>query len=290
MEPSTHCDDATRRPRWAGLLAASHPGPVVLVTLLATAFAVGIGASAGAVVLVTLAVLAGQLSVGWSNDWIDAGRDRVTARPDKPVVTGAVSVTVLRRCALAALLACVVLSLATGWVPGAVHLAAVASAWSYNLLLKSTPLSWLPYALSFGLLPMFVVLACLPPAGTAPWAIGATALLGVGAHVANTLPDLEDDRRTGVRGLPHRIGPAASRLLAPVVLVTATAVVVLGPDRQPGALVWGGAGVALVLAVAAGVVARTRPRSRMPFSLSMAVAAVCVLLLVLAAPEVAEGA
>ncbi|UFU06982.1 UbiA family prenyltransferase [Ruania halotolerans] len=274
----------------AGLLAACHPGPVVLVTVLAAAFAVGFGASLGSAVLITLAVLAGQLSVGWSNDWIDAGRDRVSARSDKPTVSGAVSVVTLRRCALAALMACVGLSLATGWAPGGVHLAAVASAWSYNVVLKSTVFSWLPYAVSFGLLPIFVVLASAPAASTAGWAILGTALLGIGAHVANTLPDLDDDRRTGVRGLPHRIGPAASRLLAPLVLVSATAVVVLGPERQPGAVGWLAAGIAVALAATAGLVARARPRSRMPFTLSMAVAGICVILLVVAAPEVAVQA
>src|SRR5690606_29286146 len=109
--------------------------------------------------------------------------------------------------------------------------------------------SWLPYAVSFGLLPIFVVLAHSPDAATSGWAVAAAALLGLGAHVANTLPDLEDDRRTGVRGLPHRIGPAAARLLAPLVLAAATAVVVFGPDREPGLTEWLGAGVAGALAI-----------------------------------------
>ncbi|WP_223405046.1 UbiA family prenyltransferase [Occultella gossypii] len=268
-----------------GLRSASHPGPTAVVTLLAAAFALGVGANAPQAVLVTLAVLAGQLSVGWSNDWIDAERDAAVARGDKPVVAGTVSVALLRRAALLALAACVVLSLATGWAAGAVHLAAVASAWSYNLVLKVTPLSWLPYAVSFGLLPIFVVMACVPGASTAPWAVLATALLGIGAHVANTLPDLEYDRRTGVRGLPVRIGRPASSLLAPLVLMLATVVVVLGPDHPPGPAVWTGAAVTCVLAAAAGVVGRIRTRSRLPFALSMAVAAVCVVLLVMAAPE-----
>ena len=269
-----------------GLVSASHPGPTAVVTVLAAAFAVGVGAGPGTALLVTLAVLAGQLSVGWSNDWIDAGRDIAVARGDKPVVSGVVSAALLRRAALLAVGACVVLSLATGWAPGATHLAAVASAWTYNLVLKSTVLSWLPYSVSFGLLPVFVVLAS-GESRAAGWAVLATALLGIGAHVANTLPDLEDDRETGVRGLPHRIGRAGARVLAPVVLAVATAVVVLGPDRVPGPVVWTGATTAVVLAGAAGVVARARTRSRMPFALSMAVAAVCVVLLVLASPEVA---
>lgn len=278
------------RPPAAGLVAACHPGPAVVVTVFAAVFAAGVGAAAGTVALVTLAVLSGQLSVGWSNDWIDNGRDWASARADKPAVSGAVSAALLRRCALMALIACVGLSLATGWAAGGVHLAAVASAWSYNLVLKSTVFSWLPYAVSFGLLPIFVVLASTLAATVAAWTVLGAALLGVGAHVANTLPDLQDDRRTGVSGLPHRIGPVASRLVAPVVLAAATAVIVLGPERGPGVAGWLGAGVAIALAIGAGLAARLRAHSRMPFTLSMAVAGVCVILLVLDAPEVAVSA
>lgn len=114
--------------------------------------------------------------MGWSNDWIDAGRDIAVAREDKPVVHGVVSAVLLRRAALLAVVACVILSLATGWLAGATHLAAVASAWAYNLVLKSTALSWLPYAVSFGLLPVFVVLASEGGRATAGWAVLATAL------------------------------------------------------------------------------------------------------------------
>ncbi|MBD7980088.1 UbiA family prenyltransferase [Oerskovia sp. Sa2CUA9] len=270
-----------------GLALASHAGPTVVVTVLAGFFAVGVGSGAGTTALVTAAVLSGQLSVGWSNDWLDARRDLAVDRADKPVVAGLVSVRQVHAAALAAAAACVVLSLATGLVAGLVHLVAVASAWSYNAWLKSTVWSWAPYAVSFGLLPLFVVLASPGERVAAPWAMTATALLGVGAHVANTLPDLEDDRATGVRGLPHRLGRTGASVLAPAVLVTAVGVVVLGPPGPPTAVAWVAGAVAVVLAVSAGVVAVRRTTSRLPFALSMAVAAVCAVLLVLAGPDVA---
>ena len=270
-----------------GLALASHAGPTVVVTVLAGFFAVGVGSGAGTTALVTAAVLSGQLSVGWSNDWLDARRDLAVDRADKPVVAGLVSVRQVHAAALAAAAACVVLSLATGLVAGLVHLVAVASAWSYNAWLKSTVWSWSPYAVSFGLLPLFVVLASPGERVAAPWAMTATALLGVGAHVANTLPDLEDDRATGVRGLPHRLGRTGASVLAPAVLVTAVGVVVLGPPGPPTVVAWVAGAVAVVLAVSAGVVAVRRTTSRLPFALSMAVAAVCAVLLVLAGPDVA---
>ncbi|HLR28808.1 MAG TPA: UbiA family prenyltransferase [Ruania sp.] len=299
---------------WRGtavaLVRACHPAPALLVTVLATAWAVGIGSSGGTIVLVSLAVLTGQLSVGWSNDWLDAGRDAVTGRADKPTVTGAVTAGLLRRCALVAVVLCVGLSLATGWVAGLVHLVTVACGWAYNAGVKSTAWSWLPYALAFGVLPLFVVLAGFPHAAVPVWLMVATALLGVGAHVANTLPDLGDDRRTGVHGLPHRLGRRASSVLAPLVLMLAVLVVAVGPGAfggpggvgspgstggpgglgSPGGPVrWVAVLAAVGVAAAAGIVGWRRPHSRTPFTLSMAVAAICVLLLVQAGAGTMDG-
>ncbi|MFN2537255.1 MAG: UbiA family prenyltransferase [Mycobacteriales bacterium] len=200
------------------LVQACHPGPTVAVTALATALA---GSTDARPVRVALAFLAGQLSVGWSNDWVDADRDRAVARGDKPVVQG-LPVATVRTAALLALTACVPLSLALGWRAGIAHLVAVASAWAYNLGLKATVLSWAPYALSFGLVPSVVTLVRHV---TAPWwATTAGALLGVGAHAANVLPDLDADARTGVRGLPQRLGGRGASLLAGVCLVAASLV------------------------------------------------------------------
>lgn len=268
-----------------GLARASHPAPAAVVTLLATALSAALG-SGVITALVLVAVGSGQLSVGWSNDWIDAARDRAVGRTAKPVVAGLVDASTLRRCAFTALAVCAAASFATGLLPGAAHLAAVGGAWAYNAWLKSTPWSWVPYAVSFGLLVVFVVLAAPGDAVPAPWVVLAAALLGVGAHVANTLPDLDDDLATGVRGLPHRLGRRASGVLAPVLLVAAALTVVAGPTGPPGPAAWAGGALAVVLPVAAGTIALTRPHSRAPFRLSMAVAAVCVVLLALAVPDV----
>ncbi len=266
-----------------GLVAACHPGPTAVVTVISAVLLAGIGTTWSRGLLATAAVLTGQLSIGWSNDWLDAHRDATVRRFDKPVVSGAVTAGMLRSAAWAAAVGCVVLSFATGLRPGLVHVVAVAVAWSYNARLKDSVWSWLPYAVSFGLLPVFLVLT-VPGEAPAAWAVGCAALLGAGAHVANVLPDLDDDAATGVRGLPHRLGRRASGVLAPVLLVGGVAAAVLGTLHAPGGLPALGVlalGVmAAVLAVDAGAVALTRPMSRSPFALSMAVAGLCVVLLV----------
>ena len=98
-------------------------------------------------------VFTGQLSIGWSNDYLDAERDRAMLRPDKPVATGAMEPRVAGIAAVVALSLTLALSAALGWPGGAAALAIVLCAWAYNLGLKATVLSWLPYAIAFGMLP-----------------------------------------------------------------------------------------------------------------------------------------
>lgn len=262
-------------PPLAALVRASHPEPTVAVTAIATALAVSAGLGAGAAV-VAAAFLTGQLSVGWSNDWIDAARDRGSARADKPVARGELPAATVRGAALVAAALCVPLSLAMGPAAGLLHLAAVAAAWAYNARLKASALSWLPYAFAFGAVPSIVTLGAdvLAPW----WATAAGALLGVGAHLCNVLPDLEEDLRQGIRGLPHRLGPARSAAAAAVLLLTAAVLLAVGPGR-PGAVPVLAVAVSAAV-VGAGLVRARRPGSRAAFRAAIAVAAVCVGLLV----------
>ncbi len=233
------------------LVLATHPGPALAVTVVATLLAVAAGVPAGRAGLVCLAVLAGQASIGWSNDWLDADRDRAVARADKPVVQGAVSPAVLRSAALGSVVLAVVLSLLLGAAPGLLLLTLVASGWAYNAGLKRTAASVVPYVTGFGLLPAGVV-AAAPGSPAAPWwLIAAGGALGAAAHLANVAPDIEEDLATGVRGLPHRIGARASAAAGAVLLFAASLVLVFGPDGPPTVAGWTG----LALAVPAVVVA-----------------------------------
>ena len=245
----------TRGRHLRGLVLATHAGPTVAVTTVATLLAVAAGVGPGRTVLVSVAVLAGQASIGWSNDWLDAGRDRAVGRADKPVVQGAVAPSTLRAAAVTAAVLAVGASLALGVVPGLLLLVLVASGWAYNLGLKRTAVSVLPYLTGFGALPAGVV-AAVPGAPAAPWwLVGAGAAMGGAAHFANVAPDLEEDLATGVRGLPHRLGAVPSAVLGALLLGAAAAVLVLGPEGAPtirGWLVLGLAAPAVVLAALAG--------------------------------------
>ncbi len=271
--------------RVGGLAGSCHPGPVVAVTALMAALAVTAGQSAARCVLTAVAVLTGQLSVGWCNDAFDASRDIETGRRGKPVVDGTVGVTEVWVAAYAALALCVPLSLACGLWAGAVHLAGVAAAWAYDLRLKATAWSGAPYALGFAALPAFVALGLPGQPWPAWWVVTAGALLGIGAHLGDVLPDIRGDLATGVRGWPQRLGPDGTRLLLPVPLVAASALLVLGPAGPPGR---GGAAaltVAVLVAVAGAVLGRRWKRAA--FAAAVTVAAVDVTLLLLGGSGIA---
>ena len=263
---------------WA-LALATHLGPTLAVTAVATLLAVAADVPAARTVLLCAAVLAGQASIGWSNDWLDADRDRAVARADKPVVQGSVGPVLLRTLALTAAATAVVLSLLLGLVPGLLLLALVASGWAYNAGLKRTPASVLGYVVGFGALPAGVV-AAAPGGPVVPWwLVAAGAALGAAAHLANVAPDLEDDLATGVRGLPHRMGARASAVACALLLGGASLVLVLGPEGPPTTAGWTGLALALPAVVVAALAGTARfRRAAFPAILLLTVLDVLLLL------------
>lgn len=214
------------------LVLSSHPLPTLAMTVGLSAAAALTGRPPLEVGLVAATVLTGQLTVGWLNDVVDRDRDREVGRLDKPVAMGWIDPGTVTFAIAVAVLAVIPLSIANGTYAGLAHLGAVASAWLYNLWFKKSVLSPLPYIVSFGLLPAFLSYGGLGGGmhGSPPtWAMTVlAALLGIGIHFLNTLPDLVQDNETGVRHLPLRI---ALKIGAPALLwisVTYTALVAAG--------------------------------------------------------------
>lgn len=259
-----------RRPSVIGALwRSTHPGPSVVVTTVAVVLGLATGLEPWRIVVLGLAILTGQLSVGISNDAIDAPRDIANARRDKPIARGDVSVRVAWAAASVCLVVGLALSLVLGWRMALAHLVALASAWAYNAGLKKTALSVVPFVVSFGLLPSLVTLSAQPPALAAGWAWVAGAALGVAIHLTNVLPDLEDDARTGVRGLPHRLGGRISAVLAASALAIGAVAVLIGPDAAPSPLAITVFAAVVLIAVTGLVLALARPPGRWVFRLVM---------------------
>jgi len=255
------------------LLRACHPEPAGLVTLLTCVLALAAGLG-WRTALLGAAVGAGQLAVGWSNDYLDRGLDRAANRQDKPLASPAttdLTPATVRAAALLALGAAAILSIVVSIGFAAAHLAAVAAALVYNAGLKARPLSVVPYALAFGLLPVAVALALSPPRLPPAWAVVAAALVGTGGHFTQALPDIPADRRLGLRGLPQLAGERASAILAAALLFAANLVIALasGTLTVPH--------VALAVALTAGIVAAALTgHPRAAFRLTLGEAALAV--------------
>jgi 4-hydroxybenzoate polyprenyltransferase len=271
--------------RQAGALARStHPVPGIAVTLVAVLLGVAVGLEWWRIVLLGIAIALDQASVGLSNDALDAHRDRDAGRTDKPVARGDVGIGPVWVTAVVTAALALAVTLPLGVLALAAHAIALGSAWLYNVIAKSTPVSVLPYVVSFGLLPAIATLARPLPVWPQWWAMAAGALLGVAAHFANVLPDLADDERTGVRGLPHRVGARPSLVVTWAALVLAALAVADGSGFTLVAL--GGLAASVVLAVVGVAVAWRRGAGRWLFLLVIVAALVDVALLVLAGPRI----
>lgn len=214
------------------LALASHPLYTLAMTIGVAAAAALTGRSTAEVGLVAVTVLSGQLTVGWLNDVVDRNRDQQVGRLDKPVALGWIDPGTVTFSLSVAVLALVPLSVANGTYAGLAHLGAVLAAWLANTGIRRTVLSWLPLAVSFGLLPAFLSYGGLGGGmhgGPPTWTMTVlAALLGIGVHFLRALPELVQDNETGVRHLPLRI---ALRIGAPKLLwisVTYTALVAAG--------------------------------------------------------------
>ncbi|MFD9733320.1 UbiA family prenyltransferase [Umezawaea sp. NPDC059074] len=261
-----------------GLAGACHPLPSLAVTTVAVLLAVGVGHDTVGVVLIGAAVLTGQLSIGWSNDWIDAARDRATGRAAKPAAAGQVPVPVVAVAAGVALATTVVLSALLGTLAAVALLIGVAAGWAYNLGLKATVWSGAAYLVAFGALPLGPYLALPEHPWPRWWVPVVGALLGFAAHFANVLPDLRADAATGVRGLPQRLGPRWGVVVMAVVLAAAS--VVLGLNQTSWALGVVAVGGGVLGAAAATAVALRSPDSPAAFRITIAIALLAVVLLI----------
>jgi len=240
-----------------------HPAPASAVVLLSAALGAILATQAGLALgdrwlLMILSVAGSQVFTGATNDIADRERD-ATARPEKPLPAGQLSLNTALWIASASLALQLVTSWRLGALPLALGAAATGSALGYNLALSRTPLSPLPYLVSFGLLPAWIAAGIGVPLERVLPAIPLVAPFAVAAHLANTLRDFEADAAGGSRSLAQVLGRDASRRLA-VGLALAVglgvgAALVVGGRGSPASI---GLGVVGLLAIGQGLTGARR--------------------------------
>ncbi len=166
-----------------------------------------------------LAMLGLQFAIGTANDLADTARDRI-GHPWKPIPAGLVRTRaaqiVFTLCAGSgmALAASVrVESLAVGAI-------GLADGLLYDLRLKGTPMSWLPFAAGVALLPVFAWVGAtgsLPVVffGIVPMALLAGAILAT----TNALADLESDRAADTASVATKLGRRRTLALNGLLLI-----------------------------------------------------------------------
>jgi 4-hydroxybenzoate polyprenyltransferase len=206
-------------------LRAAHFGPTVMVTTITFLLALSQFSPIDAL-RVAIAIFAGQLVVGWSNDLVDAPLDIAAQRTKKPIVGKEMNPDLLRKSIVFALLAALFLSLISplGLIGTLIHFLGLLSATLYNLKLKPTILSPLPFIVSFGALPWAIYL----PTGNQPplWLFIDFMLISVAFHFFNVLKDFQWDINQGVLGLPQRLGRNASLAISISLVISAILVLI----------------------------------------------------------------
>lgn len=214
------------------LLRAAHPRQAAL-TATGLAVAAAISGRPGREVLLVLAtVLVGQAVLGWHNDLVDRDRDARRLPSGKPIADGYLEPGTAWFALTCGVLLLIPLAVMNGITAGCLYLASVAVGLVGNVALRGTLLSWLPWAVSFGLYPAFLSYGGWggQAVGDAPQPamVALAAALGVGVHVLCALPGLVADHEDGVRHLPLRIAlkTGATKLL--VLAVAWTVLVLVG--------------------------------------------------------------
>jgi 4-hydroxybenzoate polyprenyltransferase len=194
-----------------GIVRVVHPAPTAAVVALSVTLASILAAQAGLPAfgartwLTALAVLGSQVVTGALNDWADRGRDAL-AQPDKPIPAGQLTPRAALGVAWAGSIVLAAASAPLGLLPLALGVAATASAVAYSLWLSGTPLSVLPYLISFGILPVWVAAGIGAPLERVAAAPILVAPFAAAAHLANAMRDYEADASLGRRNLAQVLG------------------------------------------------------------------------------------
>jgi 4-hydroxybenzoate polyprenyltransferase len=207
----------------------------LLTTLAAAGFAVIFGIrlgdarfwSIGAIMLLV------QFSISALNEWADADLDRQAGRL-RPIPLGLLSpgtaLTVGVACAVGAFL----LSTLANFGTVALLLVGIglACGWAYDLRLKGTPLSFLPFAIAFPLMPFWIGLIAGRPASSLGILFLGGSPLATAIHLADAIPDRDRDRAAGLRTLAVALGKPGAEMVAAGLLLVGSLVSIVSILRR----------------------------------------------------------
>ncbi len=196
-----------------GLRQASHFGPTLIVTAIAFAFG-NYYWWEGPAYIIAITVALGQFVVGWSNDLYDYKDDLAHGRTKKPLVSGLITPQYLTKWLSFMVPFSFIANLLgpLGVKGGLVYMFGIAWGVAYNFYFKFSAFSPLPFAIAFAALPSSVAISkgITPPL----WMLLGGSIFGMAAHFINVIKDMEEDQKSGIQGLPQRLGTQKSVIAA----------------------------------------------------------------------------
>ncbi len=194
-----------------------HPVPSLMTVLAAGAFVLLAARGLpplGRLLHLLLIETAMQFSISAFNDYFDREVDR--GRPDKPVASGFISPRVAFAVGAAFAVTAIVSAMPLGFWVTTLTIIGLGGGLLYDAGLKYTAFSWLPFCIAFPTLPLWAWAGANSGASLPPqllWVVPVGAVLVLGIHLADTIPDLAADTQVGVRGIAHRLGMGRSLAL-----------------------------------------------------------------------------
>jgi 4-hydroxybenzoate polyprenyltransferase len=166
-----------------------------------------------------------QFSISALNEWADRDLDRRSGRR-RPIPLGLLSPGLALSVAVVGAVGALAFSALSHLGPVALLLVGVgiACGWAYDLWLKPTPLSFLPFAIAFPLMPFWIgVLSGRPASSLGILFLGGSPLASA-IHLADAMPDRDRDRAAGLGTLAVALGRPGAEMAAVGLLLIGTMV------------------------------------------------------------------
>jgi 4-hydroxybenzoate polyprenyltransferase len=248
-----------------GYLRLPHAVPIL--TVMAATFAFSLLAVDGLpptsqLLNVLGAMLGGQVAIGTVNELVDATTD-ARVKPEKPIPAGLVTRRGAAILGVVAGAAMVWFSSRLGLTSFLLCLAGTALGVAYSLWFKRSRLAWLPYLLALPLLPIWVFASL----DRFDWQLLMLYPLGVFAtlavHLAQSLPDVEADRVSGIRNLTSTLGERRALVLCLGSMMVSLLLAAVAADVWTGspAIVLGASAVVLGLLLLDAILYVTHPQT-----------------------------
>jgi 4-hydroxybenzoate polyprenyltransferase len=232
-------DDGSRGNSLYALIGLFHPVPVLLTLLGAGLFALvaaGGRIQAAMLFLILATLLFSQIAIAVFNDICDRKLDAV-ARPGRAFPRRLIRPTTAMWIVTASALVSLVLSSRLGLE--SLFMVAIGTGFglAYSLAFKRSIWSWMPFAVAFPLLPVWII-HTVDPRVSDPWTVFAIGIpVAVAIHIADSIPDVEADRRAASSGIAVRLGTGKSFIVCRVLLVIGAAIGLFLSPLTPSPLV-----------------------------------------------------